>query len=147
MAATIRGDSIVIGNRIDELRRMSDWLHLGAATAGISDDLVMKLDLCANEAVMNIISYAYPDASPREIFLELLRTGEGATLLIRDDGLPYNPLDRAEHRAPESLEDAQVGGLGVHLIRRLMARCAYERDGGFNILYLEARRAAPAANA
>jgi hypothetical protein len=61
----------VMGNQVAELRRMTQWLQESAGAAGIEPDVVHILVQCANEAVVNIISYAYEDAKHHDIALEL----------------------------------------------------------------------------
>ncbi|MCX7140704.1 MAG: ATP-binding protein [Proteobacteria bacterium] len=129
----------VMGNDLAELRRMTQWVQESAGAAGIAPEVVRILDHCANEAVVNIISYAYEDAKRHDIVLELNKTAHGAGLVIRDDGKPFNMLEAPEHRPAENLAGAQIGGLGIHLIRRMAARCDYRREGGFNVLSLEAQ--------
>jgi len=141
------GDRIVITNRIEELRRMSQWLRDSANEADIGTDLLQKLDVCANEAVANIIFYAYDDEKSHDITLELAKTASGAALVIRDDGRPFNPVEAPEHTTPTGLEDAQIGGLGVHLMRRMLSRLDYQRADGINVLYLEACAGTLAGNA
>ena len=131
-------ERIVILNDISELRRMTQWLQASSAAADIPQGLVQMLDVCANEAVTNIISYAYDDGDRHEINLALTRTDGGARLEIRDDGRPFNVLDAPEHKMPLTLADAEAGGLGIHLIRRLMTHCEYRREAGHNVLCLEA---------
>lgn len=131
------GERIVVANRLDELPRMSQWLHDGAASLGLEESAAFALDVCANEAVTNIISYAYRDRLRHEITLELQGVANGARLVIRDDGRPFNLLEAPEHKVPGTIEEAKIGGLGILLIRRMMSRCSYERADGFNVLYLE----------
>lgn len=147
MTAAMLGDRLVIGNRVDELRRMSRWLRESARELEIPQDVVFRLELCANEAVFNIISYAYDDTNPHDITLDLRRTGCGATLVICDDGRPFNPLSWPAHRAVTRIEDARAGGLGIHFIRNLMGRCDYRRVENLNELVLEARSDPPRSNA
>lgn len=135
----MQGDRLVIANEIAELRRMAQWLHECAGQAEIQKDLVFLLDVCANEAVSNIISYAYAGEQPHQIILELSRTEKGARLVIRDDGRPFNPLEVPVHVQPLRIQDAKVGGLGIHLIRRLMSHCGYQRVDGCNVLTFEAQ--------
>jgi serine/threonine-protein kinase RsbW len=71
----------------------------------------------------------------------------GARIVIRDDGKPFNPLEMPVHERCGCLADAKVGGLGIHLIRCLMARCDYRREGGINVLTLEAQRKLQPGNA
>ncbi len=133
------GVRLVISNQICELRRMSQWLSDSAIAAGTPQDLVYALEYCANEAIYNIISYAFDDGQRHEITLELSKTAEGASLIIRDDGKPFNPLEAPAVKQPEGLDDMKIGGLGVHLIRQLTWRCNYQREGAINVLRLEAR--------
>jgi len=132
-------DRLVIGNDLSELRRMTDWLHSCCRAAGVSEDVVYTLDYCANEAVANIISYAYDDPAPHEITLELNEAERGVRLVISDDGKPFNMLAAPEHQPPENIDEARIGGLGIHLIRRMISDCEYRRSGNLNVLSLEAR--------
>ena len=120
------------------MRRMSEWLVGSGQAAGLPQDVLSRLEVCANEAVTNIISYAYDDAAGHDIALELNKTATGACLTIRDDGMPFNMLEAPEHHQPASLADARIGGLGLPLMRGLMSHCAYQRENGFNVLCLEA---------
>lgn len=130
--------TLVVTNRISELRRMSQWLRECCSRAGVPEDLIQRMDLCANEALANIMSYAYADQAAHEIALTLEAASDHARLSIRDDGKPFNPLAMPEHTLPDSLAEASVGGLGVHLIRNMMTSCAYERQAAHNVLTLDA---------
>ena len=127
---------MVVLNDVAELRRMSTWLRQCADAAEMPADLAHKLDVCANEAVTNIISYAYDDGRHHEITLEFAETPSGLSLLIRDDGKPFNVQEAPEHAAPTSLDDAEIGSLGIHLMRRLLPQFDYQREDGFNVLTL-----------
>ena len=141
------GERIVIGNNVAELRRMSGWLRAYTEAADIPPECVHRLDVCANEAVTNIISYAYEEPGWHEITLELSETAQGVRLVIRDDGKPFNALEVPAHMTPASLDAAEIGGLGVHLIRRLMPHCDYRRENGINVLCLETEHKLQPGNA
>jgi serine/threonine-protein kinase RsbW len=132
---------LVIPNDLGELRRMSGWIEECLRAQRAPDDLVFKFDLCANEAVTNIISYAYPQNGRHEIALRCFREDSSLCLEIEDDGIPYDPLARPEHAQPESLDEAEIGGLGVDLIRGFMDECRYARRGDRNVLTLVTRLA------
>ena len=134
----MRGDRLTISNEMAELRRMSEWLGSSGQACGMQKEVLSRLEVCANEAVTNIIRYAYEDPKGHSITLELDKTATGARLVIRDDGKPFNMLETPEPRQPASLADARIGGLGIPLIRRLMSQCAYRRENGLNVLCLEA---------
>lgn len=125
---------LTITNQVSEVRRMSDWLKAAFGRLGLPEELLFKFDLCANEAVTNIISYAFPENGAHTISLQLSFSNSVARLEIEDDGIPFNPLDAPEHIHPPSLEAAKIGGLGIDLIRRFMDECNYIRHNGKNIL-------------
>jgi anti-sigma regulatory factor (Ser/Thr protein kinase) len=133
---------LVIPNDLAALRPMSRWLEECVRAHDAPEQLAFNFDLCANEAVTNIISYAYPDDGRREIRLRCFREDGALCLEIEDDGIPYDPLARPEHAQPDSLDDAGIGGLGVDLIRSFMDECRYARRNGRNVLTLVARLAA-----
>lgn len=129
---------LTINNHASEIRRMSLWLDAAFRQLGLPAELLSKFDLCADEAVTNIISYAFPENGAHEISLRLSVINMMASLEIEDDGIPFNPLDAPEHVQPASLEEANIGGLGVELIRRFMDECNYARHNGRNVLKMTA---------
>lgn len=129
---------LTIRNQVTEIRRMSDWLDAALRRLGVPADLRFRFDLSANEAVTNIISYAYPDNGEHEISLQLSIGDAGISLQIEDDGTPFNLLSAPAHVRPASLEEAAIGGLGIDLIRKSIDQCDYTRSNGRNMLSLTA---------
>lgn len=115
---------------------MSLWLDATSRQLGLPAELLFKFDLSANEAVTNIISYAFPENGIHEISLRLSVTKLAASLEIEDDGIPFNLLEAPGHVQPASLEEAHIGGLGIDLIRDFMDECHYVRHNGRNVLKL-----------
>ena len=126
-----------IGNDLDLLREMSNWVATACNSLGLPDALSFRLDLAANEAVANAISYGYPAGVRGEIELRISKANGDAVLEIEDDGVAFNPLEMPEPLHLESLEASRIGGLGVPLIRRSMAQCEYQRRAGRNVLILK----------
>jgi anti-sigma regulatory factor (Ser/Thr protein kinase) len=114
-----------------ELRRMSQWLRQTCATMGVASERCDELELCANEVVTNIISYGEP--GEQAIELCLARSGAAARLTVEDGGRPFDPLAAELPAAPASLEEAPIGGLGIKLVRAMMADCDYERREDRNV--------------
>jgi len=131
-----------IENDLNALDEMSIWVAESCKSLGFSDALSFRLDLVANEAVANAISYGYPAGARGEIALRLGTADGNAVLEIEDDGIEFNPLQLAEQPPPQSLEESRVGGLGVPLIRKSMAQCEYQRRAGRNLLILKSPIAA-----
>jgi serine/threonine-protein kinase RsbW len=126
-----------IDNDLDSLREMSSWVAATCKLLGLPEALCFRLDLAANEAVANTISYGYATGVRGEIALRLGTIDDHAMLEIEDDGMPFNPLALADPPPAQSLEESRIGGLGVSLIRRSMALCDYQRRAGRNVLTLK----------
>jgi serine/threonine-protein kinase RsbW len=129
---------ITINNQVSEIRRVGEWLDASFRQLGLPADLLFKFDLCAEEAVTNTISYAFPENGAHEISLRLSVCGAMVCLEFEDDGVAFNPLDAPQHVQPASLEEANIGGLGIALMRRLMDECTYARQDGRNVLKMTA---------
>lgn len=136
--------TLVIANRFGAIREMSTWLEGKLGSLGLPQALIFNFDLCANEAVTNIVSYAYPQGGEHQIELRLMQQGEALSLRIEDDGIPFDPLARPPHVQPQSLEEAPIGGLGIDLMRSLMDECRYAREQERNVLTLTAYLRKPA---
>jgi len=140
--AVATASELRIRNRLDELARASAWLARFADSLALPAETVFRLDLGLTEAVSNIIAYAYPDAAEHEILLRLQAHPEGVALEIEDDGRPFDPLRAERPPLPASLEEAPIGGLGIHLIRSMLDECHYRREAGKNRLTMLAKRRA-----
>lgn len=116
---------------------MSLWLTGSLGRCGLSRELQFKFDLCANEAVTNIISYGFPSKGDHQISLHLSVNQSKAILEIEDDGIAFNPLQVPEHIQPKSLREAKIGGLGIDLIRHYMDRVVYARTQNINKLSMQ----------
>ena len=88
---------------------------------------------------MNVISYGYDDSDEHEIMIRLSCKGEEVTAEVEDDGRPFNPLEVAEPDTSKALEERPVGGLGIHLARKLMDDVEYKRQQEKNLLAMKKR--------
>lgn len=129
-------ESLAIKNEISEIGRVTEWLHWAVAKFQLDEDIGFKLDLGANEAIANTISYGYPNGEKDPIDLTLTRESTRISLEMRDRGIAFNPLEYPEIMLPKHLEDAPVGGFGIQLIRKFMDRCSYRREDQTNIFCL-----------
>ncbi len=120
----------------------SVWVRTLAQEHCLSSDWTDGLDLCAVELVANIVDYAYHGANG-EIRLELDIADGAVNLLLEDTGPAFDPISRAVPSAPVSLDDARIGGYGIHLVREFADDCRYERDGETNRICVIFGRALP----
>ena len=96
----------------------------------------MNLNLVLEELVTNIIFYGYTDEAPHEIHILFATDGQQIKLEISDDARAFNPLQAAEPDMNASIEDMKIGGLGIHLVKKIMDDIQYQRVDDKNILTL-----------
>ena len=96
------------------------------------DSLLFKIRLSIEEAVENIVRYAYENGDG---WMEAGTMLNGASLIItlRDAGKPFNPLAKEDPDITLSAEERKIGGLGIFLSKKLMDSVRYEYKDGCNI--------------
>jgi len=115
---------------------MTSWIAERTADLGLSSQTAYALQLCMEEAVTNVISYAFDPASQHEIQIRLWRDGKALSVEISDDGRQFDPV---AYEVPPSVEDlgsVAVGGLGIKLMRAFAGSITYQRSGQTNSLLM-----------
>jgi anti-sigma regulatory factor (Ser/Thr protein kinase) len=134
--------------RADKLQCAATLEHLARVTA-FAEECVGRFDLTAQkklgvliaveEAFVNICSYAYPEGAG-EVELACTTEGEALVLEIADAGRPFDRLSLPDPDTTSGLMDREIGGLGVHFIRKLTDAVSYRRENGRNILRMLFKR-------
>jgi anti-sigma regulatory factor (Ser/Thr protein kinase) len=106
----------------------------------VDEHTVAGVELIIEEAVTNTIRYGYDDGESHQIDLDLQVEPHEVQVLIVDDARAFDPMDADALLLPETLDDAQVGGLGLLMIRNTASSMAYERRDGFNRFLLTIAR-------
>lgn len=128
-----------VRNDLSELARVADAVEVFGAARALPAQAVFDVNLALDEVLTNVISYAYDDDQAHEIEVRLaLHAGE-LTVAIEDDGRAFDPLGVARADITQSVADRPIGGLGMHLVRRVMDGLAYQRVGNRNQLTLRKR--------
>jgi anti-sigma regulatory factor (Ser/Thr protein kinase) len=132
--------SIVLSNQAAEIRRLSEWLEHVFTSESLPSELLFRFDLSVNEAMGNIISYAYNDLGTHNIEAKLSVTKTDITLQLIDDGIAFDPLSLNDRQSPADLDNAELGGLGIELYKHYMDDCRYMREDNKNVLSLSVKR-------
>jgi sigma-B regulation protein RsbU (phosphoserine phosphatase) len=127
---------ITIANRLEEMIRVSTAFEELADRFGLDSKLRRKVNLAFDELLNNIISYGYDDDEEHQIGVRVAILPDKLTIKISDDGRPFNPFEMAEPDTSLSVEEREIGGLGVHLVKNLMDEVLYERRGERNVVNL-----------
>jgi serine/threonine-protein kinase RsbW len=103
---------------------------------GLPPTAVVDLRLLAEEACVNVVHHAFPQGEPGELSLSVSYDAGVATIVLEDDGAPFDPSQAPEPVLEAELGDRPIGGLGWHLIRTLADDVAYARHDDRNRLTL-----------
>jgi serine/threonine-protein kinase RsbW len=123
---------------LSNLHTMLGLICKEARSAGFNEHDVAKIELAAEEALVNIIQYAYPKGQGDvEIAIDALK-GQSITLVLKDKGVPYNPVSSEQPKRPENSDSDQLpGGYGIFLFRTMMDEIKYTRENNQNVLTLQ----------
>jgi len=127
----------VIQNQIEELTTLAEQIDNLSEEWEISRALAMNINLVIEEAISNIIFYAFADKDKHLIKISISLENKRLTIRITDDGIPFNPLVQQQPNIYLSAEERPVGGLGIFLISQIMNELNYTRNGNENILTLK----------
>ncbi|MBQ0103102.1 MAG: ATP-binding protein [Prevotellaceae bacterium] len=114
----------------------------------IPDDpgLQFKIRLSVEEATENIVQYAYAEGEGYVVVKTELTPANRLIITLRDEGVPFNPLDKDDPDITLSAEDRNIGGLGIFLCKQLMDKVTYTFENGCNILTMEKQITTPKNN-
>ena len=136
LAIRFEKPAIVMRNDIQQIPTLAEWID----GMNIPMELNMPINLALEEAVTNVMLYAYPGRTDGKVFVECVQCngvkGEQLIFTISDSGVPFDPTQAPEVDTSLSAEERAIGGLGIHLVRQLMDEITYERIDNMNVLTL-----------
>jgi serine phosphatase RsbU (regulator of sigma subunit)/anti-sigma regulatory factor (Ser/Thr protein kinase) len=131
-----RSEQLTLVNKTSEVTRLGTFVKEFLAPLELDKKLASALRLALEEAVVNVINYAYPVGEQGEILINADTNGHEVRFTITDSGYPFDPTTVLR---PDTTLDAQnrpIGGLGIFLSRKLMDSISYTRIGPKNVLFL-----------
>lgn len=126
--------SFDLKNKVSELDTLCQQLEKFGQSIGLSQRSIFEINLALDELFTNIISYGFADHDEHDIKITITPQDEEIVISIEDDGLPFNPVDADTPNLECSIENCKIGGLGIHIIRKLMDAVCYQRCDNKNIL-------------
>ena len=125
---------ITIKNRLSDIALVQTALKQFADVRGISSHDVMKINLIVDELISNIVSYAFEDAGEHEIEIKVGLADNRLSMVITDDGVPFDPSAKDSPDTAAPLEARPLGGLGIHLVKKIADDLSYQRRAGKNVV-------------
>lgn len=127
---------IVLRNDIQEITKLSTFIGEIATEKNLDDSIASSINLAMEEAATNVIMYAYPQGAEGRIEIEAILREKSLVFIIRDSGIPFDPTAAPEVNVDQSVEERNIGGLGIFLVRKIMDSVHYVRSEEQNILTL-----------
>lgn len=122
---------------MENLDALIDFILAEAAQVGFVQKIMGKIRLAAEEVLVNVINYAYPQVIGEvTVTVEETTDKKGLRIEIMDTGIPFDPLAKPAPDLSVPVKQRQIGGLGIYLVKEVMDSVNYKREQGKNILTL-----------
>lgn len=122
----------------DPVSRLVEELEKALITEGVPMKTVYAVNLCVEELLVNIVNHGYGGAAAPDVEVDIELQPQRLIIDISDGAGPFNPMTEAtEPDTDAELDDRPIGGLGVHLVKRLTNAMSYRRANGRNHVRLE----------
>ena len=128
---------IALVNDIQEVPALAIFIGSVCEDMRFDELTTAGVNLAIEEAVVNVMNYAYPAGIRSNILLEVVAEGDEVTFILRDNGVPFDPTTVPEVDVSLPAEERSVGGLGIHLMRHYMDAISYERVDNQNVLTMK----------
>lgn len=139
-----RATSLVTEAYLDNFEQVEGFVRRQLGETGCPEKVENQVLIAVEELVVNVCSYAYQDAQPDEprplrIHFTSSNNPNAIVIEVADDGTPFNPLEHGDPEQPKSIMEAEVGGLGLRMTRKLMDEMEYVREGKANVTVVTKR--------
>ena len=132
-------DSLVLQNNVKQVKTLNAFVLQVTERLGIETKIAKEIKLAVEEAVVNVMDYAYPIGTTGDIEVQAMSDGKWLKFVITDGGVAFDPTEKEKADTTLSAEDRPIGGMGILLVRELMDSINYERTDGKNVLTLKKR--------
>ena len=133
-------EELILQNDVHQVKELNAFVKQVMAQLDVEPSLAKKLRLAVEEAVVNVMDYAYPPGTTGDIIIHVTSDGEALNFVITDSGVAFDPTVQDKADTTLSAEDRPIGGLGILLVREMMDTINYERTDGKNVLLLRKLR-------
>ena len=138
---------LTVKDRIEDLLRVNSIFESFATQHDIGGKLRYHLLVSIEEILTNIIKYGFDEQGVHPIHITFRNDSGAIEMEFEDRGREFNPLEVGEPDLDTPIEDRQLGGLGIHLVKNMVDVAQYRRVGDRNILLLRKTRQAAAPSA
>lgn len=128
---------LIVQARREELDQVLAFVEETLDSFNCSEDVKIGIDIAVEEIFVNIASYAYEAGEGTATICVSIEEPLQVQIIFIDQGKQYNPLERKDPDISQKLEDRQIGGLGIYMVKEIMDETKYEYKEGSNILTIK----------
>jgi serine/threonine-protein kinase RsbW len=132
LTLSMRNNLVDLSRLIEEANRFLEPFCLPARA-------VYLVNLALEEILTNIVKYAFDDDNEHEISVSLGMSNAEVWIECSDGGREFDPLAAPDPECGECITDCEVGGLGIHLVRKMVDSIEYHRDQCRNVLTMRVK--------
>ena len=125
---------LILQNEVAEISKLAIFIEELGEEFGLSPELVFNLNLVLEEAVSNVILYAYPKEEHQTISLIARKKDNQLIFVLTDSGKEFDPTQAPDADITLSAEEREIGGLGIFITKKTMDTVRYAYENGENIL-------------
>ena len=129
---------LTIAATVENIEVVTDFVNEQLAALDCPMKAQMQIDIAIDELFGNIAHYAYnPEIGQATVRVEVVENPLAVTITFIDNGVPYDPLAKADPDTTLSAEEREIGGLGIYMVKKYMDDITYEYKDGQNILTIK----------
>ena len=128
--------TLTLHNDVQEVPLLARFIDTISEENAMDMEMSKNINLAVEEAVVNVMNYAYPEGTVGEVRIDASVTDGLLTITIADSGTPFDPTGKEDPDINLPAEERAIGGLGILLVRQFMDIVTYQHTDGKNVLTL-----------
>ena len=129
---------LTITATVENIEAVTDFVNEQLEAFDCPMKAQMQIDIAIDELFGNIAHYAYnPDVGEATVKVEVIEDPMSVIITFIDNGVPYDPLKKADPDTSLSADEREIGGLGIFMVKKTMDEVSYEYKDGQNILKIK----------
>ncbi|MBQ9487696.1 MAG: ATP-binding protein [Selenomonadaceae bacterium] len=130
-------EQLIVEATVENLERVTDFIIESLEERNCKPKIIMQMELVIEELFVNVAHYAYkPNVGQCTVQREIEEEPRAITITFIDSGMPYNPLEHEDPDTSLGVEEREIGGLGIFLVKKNVDKITYEHKDGQNVLRL-----------
>jgi len=130
-------EQIIVEATVENLERVTDFIIESLEERNCKPKIIMQMELVIEELFVNVAHYAYtPNKGICTVQKEIEDNPRAISITFIDSGMPYNPLEHDDPDTSLGVEEREIGGLGIFLVKKNVDKISYEHKDGQNVLRL-----------